>query len=375
MADIRKIRVCELITELEPAGAERVVYELATRMDKERFDVQVIGLQGGRVADWLEKAGVKVTNLGVRGKWDVGKLFKLTDILREENLDIVHTHMFHGDLAGRIAARLAAVPHVVHTVHVAEGRFRPWQFAFARFAGDFCEKIICVSESVRDYHSRRSGLPKSSYEVIENGVDLNAFTRDENRRRELRQEWGIENGEVLVASVGRLNKQKGIDTLIGAMSHLGARGNPVNIVIAGEGPRRFVVENFISHGEGGKHCRLLGFTRDVQGLLSAADILAMPSNWEGFGLAATEAMAVGLPVIATRVPGLRDVVKDGETGILIDRKDVVGLAEAIHQLSEDADMRQKLGQAGRRRVAEKYSIESNIAIHEQLYQKIVKQTD
>jgi glycosyltransferase involved in cell wall biosynthesis len=367
---MEKLRIVQLITELGPAGAERCVFELARRLNKERFDTQVVALRGGEVAQWLADEGIPVTVLGVRGKWDIMKLARLTELLRAERPDILHTHLFHADLAGRPAARLAGVPHVITTVHVAEARFRPWQFAYARLLGGACERIICVSASVRDYHAQRSGLPHSLYTVIPNGIDASAYAHDEAARIRLREQWGVEPDQVLVAFVGRLDHQKGIDTLLGAMSHLGARGTPMHLVIAGDGPKRSLVENFISHGEGGGFCRWLGFYGDVRSLLSAADIFVLPSRWEGFGLAAAEAMAAGLPVIGTPVPGLRELLLHAKTGIVVERNDTKALADSIHRLAEDAELRARLGEAGRARVIEKHDIARNILAHERLYLEI-----
>ena len=366
-----RIRVCQLITELAPAGAERCVYELSRRLDKGRFDVQVVALRGGQVADWLTEAGVKVTVLGVRGKWDIGKLAPLTGLLRRERIELLHTHLFHADLAGRLAGSLAAVQHLVHTIHIAEGRFRPWQFAFARLLSERCERLICVSPSARDWHARHSGLPLGRYTVIPNGIDVQAFSRDDQSRRRLRAEWGLNDDEVLIVFVGRLDHQKGIDTLLGAMSHLSARGNPKSLVIAGDGPERPMVETFVSHGEGGRHCRWLGFRRDVREVLSAGDIFAMPSRWEGWPLAIGEAMAAGLPVAATQARGITDVVTDGETGLLVEREDVVGFAEALNRLAGDANLRERLGAAGKQHITRTYSIDENIAAHQRLYADVV----
>ncbi|HUS47085.1 MAG TPA: glycosyltransferase [Phycisphaerae bacterium] len=366
-----RVRICQLVTELGPGGAERIVYELATRLDKGRLDVQVAALRGGEVAGWLAEAGVKTTILGVLGKWDIRKLCGLADLLRRERIDLLHTHLFHADLAGRLAAGLAGVPHLVHTIHTAEGRFRPWQFAFARLASGRCDRLICVSQSVRTWHARRSGLPLWRYAVIPNGIDADAFGRDEQARRRLRAEWGAGEDDVIVVFVGRLHRDKGIDTLLAAMSHLSARGNPKDLVIAGDGPERNMVKTFVSHGEGGTHCRWLGLRRDVRDILSAADVFAMPSRWEGFGLALGEAMAGALPVVATRVPGIRDLITDGDTGLLVDRDDVTGFAEALNRLVSDADLRNRLGSAAKRHVTERYSIGEMIAAHERLYADVV----
>jgi len=364
---MKRLRICQLITELRPAGAERCVYELATRLDRSRFDVQVAALRGGEVADRLAAAGIRVTVLQMRGKWDLGKLTRLPRLLRRERIDLLHTHLFHADLPGRPAARLAGVPRLVHTVHVAEARWRPWQFAYARFAAPWCDRIVCVSHAVRRFHARRSGLPGWKYTVIPNGIDADAYARSEEVRARRRAEWGIPDDHVLLAFVGRLDRQKGVDVLLEAMDRLAERNCAVRLVLAGDGPQRAMVAERLSHSRAGRLTRMLGFVHDVAGVLSAADVLVAPSRWEGFGLAAAEAMAAGLPVIATRVAGLSEIVSDGQTGLLIPPDDPAALAERIEKLACDPGLRERLGRSGRQRVLREYTIDANVAAHERLY--------
>ncbi len=367
---MRKLRICELITELGPAGAERCVFELARRIDPSLFEVQVVSLRGGAVEDWLRGAGVKVTSLDIRGRWDLPALRRLIRLLGDERIDLLHTHLFHADLVGRPAARWAGVPRLVHTVHVIERRFRPWQFAYARLAADRCDRIVCVSESVRRFHARRSGLPLDHYTVIPNGIDADAYAPDAELRRRFRRQWAIPESEVLLAFVGRLDPQKGIYTLLATISHLGARGNPASVVIAGDGPKRFIVENFIAHGEGGRSTRWVGFVSDVRSVLAAADIFVMPSRWEGFGLAAAEAMAAGLPVIASDLPPLRELITHRRTGLLVEQGSAVALADAVEELLGDAELRRRLGSAAAQQARRAFSIDANVAAHERLYAEV-----
>jgi len=367
-----RARICQIITELHPAGAERCVYELARRLDRGRFDVRVVALRGGQVADWLATAGVPVTVLGVRGRLDALRVARLVDVLRDIKPDLVHTHLFHADLAGRLAAGLVGSPRCVHTVHVAEGRFRPWQFAWARLSGGGCDRIVAVSSAVRDHHARRAGLPRRKYAVIHNGIDADAFARDDRRRDELRRQWGIGPDEVLLAFVGRLDRQKNVALLLAAASRLRQRRSDIRVVVAGDGAERETVRRFVD-GPAGAWARWLGFTEDVAGLLSAADVYVQPSRWEGFGLAAAEAMAAGLPVVATRVPGLAEVVDDGVTGLLVDSEDAPALTAALGRLADAPDERARLGDAGRRRVRESFSIDVNVAAHENLYGEVLGQ--
>ncbi len=343
------------------------MFEVVRRLDRRRFDVRVCALRGGAVADWLTAASVPTTALDVRGKWDLAKLAKLIGLLRSWRPDILHTHLFHADLVGRIAAAWVGVPQVIHTIQTAERRFRPWQFAFARLAAGGCDTMIAVSPSARDFHARKSGLPLHRYEVIPNGLDAAAYGRDPEARRRLREKWGLVEGEILAAFVGRLAPEKGLGTLLEAMRQLYQRGAAPRLLLAGEGSQRAMIEQFISHEPAGRCVRLLGFTSDVRGVLSAADFLVMPSRWEGFGLAAAEAMAAELPVLASHVEGLKDVVEDGRTGLLLPKNDPTAWADAIACLKEDSALRRRLGAAGRRRVKERFNISDIVAAHEALY--------
>ncbi len=365
-----RLRICQLITELRPAGAERCVYELARRLDRGRFAVHVAALRGGAVAEWLRRAGVGVTVLGVRGRLDAVKLLGLIRLLRRQRVQLLHTHLFHADLAGRIAASAAGVPHLVHTVHVAEARFRPWQYAWARAAAGLCDRILCVSAAVRDHHARRSGLPAWRYGVIHNGIDPDDYAADLTRGRQLRAGWGVADEEVLLAFVGRLDYQKNVALFLAAADRLRRAGRGVRVVIAGDGPERSLVEEFLRRDDASRWAVWLGFTDDVAGVLSAADMLVLPSRWEGFGLAVAEAMAAGLPVVATRVPGLTEVIEDGKSGLLVDSEDLDGLAAAVAGLIDDPARRARLGLAGRRRVGERFSIAANLAAHERLYTEL-----
>jgi glycosyltransferase involved in cell wall biosynthesis len=364
------IRVCQLITELRPAGAERCVYELARRLHGGRFHVRVAALRGGAVADALRSAGIETAVLNVRGKWDVTGLPRLARLLRRWRIELLHTHLFHADLAGRLAAAMAGVPHVVHTVHVAERRFRPWQFAWARVAAGRCDRIVAVSRDVAAHHAALSGLPAHRYQVIPNGIDVAAYARDEAARKRLRAQWGVSEGRVVVVAVGRLDRQKGLDVFLRAAGRLCPKDPDLRVVIAGEGPQRKELESLVAQWRLGACVRLLGFVQDVRALLSAADVFAMPSRWEGFGLAAVEAMAAGLPVVASRAEGLREVVEEGRTGLLVDAGDAEGLARCIDMCARDPAGRAEMGRRGAARAAEFFDICRCVASHERLYLEV-----
>ncbi len=365
------IRICQLITELRPGGAEACVRELATRLPADEFAVEVVALRGGSVAEALRAAGVPVHVLGLRGRGDVRAWARLAALLGRGQFDIVHTHLFHADLAGRPAAAAAGVPHVVHTVHAVEHRFRPWQFAWARLAGRWCERIICVSEAVRDHHAARSGLPYGRYTVIPNGVDVDRFAPDPHLRAERRRQWGLGERDVLCAFVSRLDEHKGVAELLAAFDTAAARCPALHLVVAGDGPLAEAVSRAAGQSPAADRIRRLGHTDDVPGVLAAADLFCQPSRRaEGFGLAAAEAMAAALAVVASDVGGLNALVRHNRTGLLCPPGQPAPLAEAIVRLADDAAERARLGAAGRRRVGERFTIGRFVDRHAELYRAI-----
>ena len=155
------------------------------------------------------------------------------------------------------------------------------------------------------------------------------------------------------------------------MDLLRMRAPDVRLMIAGEGPQRKEIESLLAKLRLGDRVRMLGFVSDVRALLSAADLFVMPSRWEGFGLAAAEAMSAGLPVIAARAAGLRELVVDGQTGILVEADEAEEVARSIEVLACDPRRRAEMGQAGAARAAESFGIERNIAAHQRLYSVVV----
>ncbi|HNX27722.1 MAG TPA: glycosyltransferase, partial [Phycisphaerae bacterium] len=330
-----KIRICEIITSLEHSGAEKVVCDLATRLDTRRFDVEVVGIKGGELADWLENHGVRVHVLNIGAKrefYRVDKFLRLMHILRKGCFDIIHSHLFHADLLGRLAKPADA--KYVYTIHVAEHRARPLQFQFARKFQRRCDALVAVSNAVLEHHSKMSHLPPENYRVIYNGVDTQEFRFDGTARRELRARWGIAPDVTLFAFIGRFHREKGLDILFDAMRLANIMGRQIRVVLAGDGPLRNMVQNFMTSETIGENVINLGFRDDIPAILSAADVLVAPSRWEGFCLSIAEAMSVSLPVIATKCGGPEELVVDGQTGLLVERENRPMLAQAMIKLAD-----------------------------------------
>ncbi len=334
------IRVLHVLCDLSPGGAERLVLELCRRRAPD-IDVRVATVQGlGPLEDAYRAAGIPLVMGGrPRGHLGVRALARLAAAM--DDVDVVHTHLFAGDTWGRVAALLrrrgGRRPAVLTTEHNVN-RDETWQRSVKRALAPVSDTIVCVSEAAAAYTRDVEGI--GGVRVITNGIDLARFGPHR----------GGDGTRVL--AIGRRVPQKGFDVLVDALPE------GLTLDIAGEGP--WTTDH--------PRVRLLGRREDVPALLAAADIVAVPSRWEGFGLAAAEALAAGAAVVASDVDGLREVV--GDAGLLVPPDDPVSLATALSRLAGDADLRRELGVRGRRRAAERFDIYDTVRHYEILYREM-----
>ncbi len=364
VADVRGVRVCYVTTSLQVGGAERVLYDLATRLDRRRFQPSVIALQPmGPIGEALQLAEVPVEALGVRSPGQAWRLARLARLLRHARPHLVHTHLFHANVLGRMAARIAGVPRVVSSVHIIE-RERAWHPWLEAVTSPLVDVEVCVGASVREFMAE-AGVPEGKLAVIENGVDLAGVDRAAATPRD---EVPVPEGVPFLLTVARLHAQKGLDVLLEAAALL--RRRPFRWVVAGEGKehdalasrsRRLGVDDVV---------RLAGFRGDAVGLMKSCDLFVLPSRWEGLPIVLLEAMAAGRPVVATRVGGNTDLVVDGETGILVPPDDPAALAAAIERLLADPALAARIAARGQAMVRERYSVERMVGAHEELYDSL-----
>lgn len=348
------MRILYLITELDPGGAEKALYHLVTRLDRRRFQPEVACLTGrGKVGQWIERQGIPVHYLEMR-------LMGLWALMAFGGFDVVHTFLFHANVLGRIVARLAGVRAVVSSVRVEEPR-RLHQ-ALNTLTWRLADRIVCVSESTARFFSQRTHADARRVVSIPNGVDASRF-RHGGRARPRRP---------VVVSVGRLESQKGYDMLIKAVKLCADGGVDAEFAIAGDGPQRQELEQKISGYALGGKVQFVGRTDDVSGLLAAADVFVSPSRWEGMPNVVLEAMAAGLPVVATAVGGTTELVVHGQTGLLVPPDDTRAMADALTALVSTPTYRRKLGKRARARVLKHFTWERNVAAFSALYDDLAR---
>jgi glycosyltransferase involved in cell wall biosynthesis len=249
-------------------------------------------------------------------------------------------------------------------------RLSPFHYLITRYALRRADHITATGLRLAEAAARYAPAGKP-VTVVPYGVDLREFRP---RTSETRPEPADgERSEVVIGAAARLSKEKGLHYLLEAFAVVAGRYPQARLVLAGEGPERRRLERLASRLGLEERVRFLGEVphEQVPEVLQQLDVFAMPSTYEGFGVAALEAEAMEVPVVASRIHGIPDVVVDGETGLLVPPRDRQALAAALERLASDGDLRRRLGQAGRAFVAEHYSWEENTAQMEALYQAAV----
>jgi len=361
-------RIAFCITDLDPGGAERALVHLVTRLDRTRWEPAVFCLSGpGALVEPLERARVPVTCFGARGKRDWKVLFRLRRELKNFRPQILQTFLFHANFLGRIAAALAGVPHCVSGIRVAERRSR-WPLWLDRLTNRLVDTNVCVSRAVADFSASEAGLATSKLEVIPNGVDVDAFAGAAPVER---SSLGLPAEARIVLSVGRLDPQKGLTYLIDAAVGLASRFPDVHFVFVGNGPQRRELEGRVASLKLTGRMHFLGWRPDVPGILTLATCLVLPSLWEGMPNVVLEAMAAGLPVVATRVEGVAELVVPGETGILVAARSASELTEGLSQVLSAPERARQMGAAGQERVKALFSWEKMTELYDALYRRLL----
>ncbi len=363
-------RLCTLITELGVGGAQKVLADVVTALPRERYQVLATCLFGaGETATRLRQAGIEVVDLDMRSKADLAVVWRLWRLLRQFRPHSLHTHMFHASLLGRVAGRLAGVPHIVGSEHTMgqEGRLRR---LVNRLTSPLTDRVIAVSESVGRFAREVIRIAPGKVVVIPNGIEPETC-RSSLSPEQARRRFGLPEKALVVGTVGGLRRVKGTDLLLRAFARLRAGSPQARLLIVGDGPEW---ERLHALAEALGIREVTTFTGTLAGVadpLAAMTVFVLPSHWEGFGLAVVEAMAAGRPVVVTQVGSLPEVVGEGKCGLLVPPNDPEAMAAAIAQLLDDPDLRSRLAQAGRERVQALYTREVMVARTEALYRELI----
>jgi glycosyltransferase involved in cell wall biosynthesis len=338
-------------------GLEKLLVDFARHSDRSHFQLHFISLgDRGSEAKSIEAQGWPVMTMHAAEKLRPALVLRLAGIFRRMAIDVVHTHNSRPLIHAGPAARLAGVSGLFHTRHGPRPLSSPRQAALFRLSSYWTDKVVSVSSETAE-RTLQDGVSPRKVITIHNGVDTERFSYLGPQR----------DGPIVM--VGRLSPEKSIDTLLHAARELIAERPILRFEIAGNGPCMAQLQAVVREFNLENNVRLLGEVRDVEKVLARASMFVLPSLIEGVSLTLLEAMARGLPVVATEVGGNPEVVLNGETGLLVPPRKPSDLAAALRYLLDNPTTASQMGRAGRNRVISRFDIRKTIAHYQALYRQ------
>lgn len=378
---VKKIKIAQVITRLDKGGAPEIVLYITRGLDPVRFETTLIsGLTQDAQAspEEINKWGIEYVNIPFLRRqinliFDVVAFFRLCALFRRKRFDIVHTHTSKAGALGRLAARCAGVPVIIHTPHghVFYGYFRPlmnWLLVWVeKFLTYFCDMITTLTDHEKSDLIRYGIAKEDKLAVIYNGVELDKFYQNTVDIAQKKRELHLSLDGPVICSVSRLEPVKGLFYFLAAARLVCDFRQDSQFLIVGDGSLRQELEKAAKGLGLSKNVIFTGLRQDIPEILKIVDMIVLTSLNEGMGISLLEAQASAKPVVATRVGGVPEAVLEGVTGILVPPADPGALASAIKSLIEDRSKAIEMGEAARKWAASKFDITNSLQEYFRLY--------
>lgn len=362
-------RILEIIPTLDRSGAEKQLALLALGLPRDEFEVHVCTLSRlGPLAEDLRRAGIPVTCIEKQWKIDPPAWWRLRKHIAALRPDLVQTWLFAANAYGRSAARSAGVRHLVASERCVD-EWKSWhELAIDRRLAKYTDAIVVNSRGVQAFYQQQ-GIAASKLRLIYNGIA--PAPASTTSREALLAELELPQGTRLIGAVGRLWQQKRLKDLIWATDLLHVIRNDTHLLVIGDGPERDSLQRFARQCQVADHVHFLGTRNDVPRLMPHFDLLWLASGFEGLPNVVMEAMAAGVPVVASDIPGTNELIVSGETGFLVPLGDRAAYARFAHKILEDPALRARLGAAGRKRIESEFTVDAMVAAHAALYRELL----
>lgn len=381
---MNKIKVCHIITKLELGGAQRNTLHTVANLDTSRFEASLISGIGGL----LDSEAGSISHIRtyfipslirrINPVLDITALIGIYKTLKKIKPDIVHTHSSKAGILGRLAAKLAGVPVVLHTYHgfgfndFQNIIVRSAYVVAERLAVNFTDRFIAVTkEDIKKGVGHGIGY-EAGYSLIRSGIDITKYAADPAGKDALIKELELKRDDKVVTTIGPFKPQKNLGDFIKACAIVAAEAPKTRFFIVGDGRQRGMLEKLIKKYDLSGKLTLLGWRKDIPQILSVTDIFAMTSLWEGLPRAILEAMCTGLPVVANAVDGVKEIVKDGETGYLIKPGDINDFAAKLKNLLKNPERAKSMGKKGASLISQQYDINFMVRQQENLYTELME---
>ena len=371
------LRVLVVVDDLRVSGAQRQIAEEARALDRARVALSIVSLAvapGPSLAPQIEVAGVPIAVLPGKGIVDPRRLRQLVRLMRRVQPDIVHTQLSYANILGLLAARLAGRPAVASLQNVTtnQGRLDGPKRTLERLALRLAERTIVVAEGAREETQRSFRLPPERIAVLPNAVDLARLDLPvEFDRDEVRRELGGRPSSRLICVIARLTPDKGHDLLLQAAAALASRHPGIRYLFVGTGVEEGRLRRLAGDLGLAEVVAFLGVRDDVPRIVAASDLFVLPSLNEGLSLAMLEAMAIGTPVVATRVGGAADVIEPGRTGWIVPPGQPTSLADAIDEALRAPGRAAEYARRARNRVRSEFAVERHVELLEAIYRDVL----
>lgn len=386
----RKIKVAHIIARMITGGADENTLFTVQGLDKDRYEVDLI--MGEEFDESILKR-VKDENINIiqiKGlKWKLNFLYdpivliKLIKMIRKNRYDIVHTHTTKAGILGRIAARIAGVPVIVHGLHGStfeafDSGLLNWLLSLLeRLTGGFTDAYISVSGVLSEKFIERGIGKKENYHTVYSGMELETFygVRGKINCKKKQRELGIGVEDFVIGNVARLEKRKGHKFLIDAFKKVieERKGRPLKLLIIGEGEERGNLENYVKEANLEKKVIFTGYREDVEELMAVMDLFVLTSLREGLPRVLVQAAAMGMPSIAFNVDGVPEIIEDNHNGFLVKAGDVKQLTKRIIQYIDHKELLVLHGKNGRELIKGKWSIEDMVEKIDKIYQDLIRE--
>ena len=367
MMNPKKIKILYIIPNLEVAGAEQHLINLASNLDNRGFEVLICCIKKpGKLGERFKEVGGDIICLKRRSIYDLRIMLDIHRLIKRNGFDIVHTYLFGFHYLAGIPARLCGVPVVISSRReIAVWKKRHHRF-LENLGNRFTDKVVSCSRAAREFAVGSENLPGEKILTIYNGVDLKKFFPRPPSACIL-EEFGLGKEDKIIGMVTKFASVKDPETLLKAVNEIRKTYPRIKCLLVGDGPLKESLKLKVESLKLGNNIIFPGKRNDITRILSIMDVFVLTSLIEGLPNTILEAMACGLPVVATNVGGIPEVVENGKSGILVEPRDYSSIADAVVNLLENANLRKEMGARGREIVERKFGLDRMIEDYENLY--------
>jgi len=364
---------------LSPGGAEQLMPTLLNHFDRDRFEFRVCVLQvkrGNPIAKELKDLGIDVDLVQIHRLKDPFNIFRILRYLKSHPPDLIHTQLEFSDILGNLAAKILHKPSV-STLHTLD-TVRNYKFSAPRqklkwfILRYFCDQIIAVSHKTREHHIKYGRIPEEKIKTIHNGIQLSRFQKHNLTALDLfKQNYKLNPDHKIITTVAVLREPKGIQFMINALPAILEKHPNVTYLIIGEGSYRAPLQNLIMERKLNEHVIMTGHRTDIPEILALSDLFVLPSLGDALPTVLIEALAAGIPIVATEVGGIPEIIQKGINGLLVPPASSEKLAYACLELIQQGELARKLASEGLKTAYEQFDVRHQVQQLESVYQYLL----